>query len=62
MNYLEHNRRAWNHGAMSEGVWARPVDKATIALAQMGTWEVQLTPKISVPKAWLGSLRGNLLA
>ena len=59
MNYVEHNRRAWNHGAMSDSVWARPVDKATIALAQTGTWEVLLTPKTSVPKAWLGSLRGK---
>lgn len=59
MNYLEHNRRAWNHGAMSDSVWARPVDEATIARARAGTWEVLLTPKTPVPKTWLGGLFGK---
>jgi SAM-dependent methyltransferase len=59
MNYLEHNRSVWNHGTMSESVWATPVDEATIARARAGTWEVLLTPKTPVPKAWLGSLAGK---
>jgi SAM-dependent methyltransferase len=59
MNYLEHNRRAWSHGAMSDSVWAQPVDEATIARARSGTWEVVLTPKTPVPKAWFGDLRGK---
>jgi len=59
MNYLEHNRCAWNRGAMSASVWAQPVDEATIARARFGTWEVLLTPKIPVPKAWFGDLPGK---
>jgi len=59
MTYLEHNRRAWNHGAISDSVWARPVDEATIARARAGTWEVLLTPKTPVPKTWFGSLSGK---
>jgi SAM-dependent methyltransferase len=59
MNYLEHNRLAWSHGAMSDSVWAQPVGEATIARARSGTWEVVLTPKTPVPKAWFGDLRGK---
>ena len=59
MNYLEHNRRAWNYGAMADSVWAKPVDEATIARARAGTWEVLLTPKTPVPRAWFGSLDGK---
>ena len=59
MNYLEHNRRAWNQGAMADSVWARPVDEATIARARAGTWEVLLTPKTPVPRAWFGSFVGK---
>lgn len=59
MNYLEHNRRAWNHGAMADSVWARPVDEASITRARAGNWEVLLTPKIPVPRTWFGSLVGK---
>jgi SAM-dependent methyltransferase len=59
MNYLEHNRRAWNNGSMSRSVWARPVDEETIARARAGMWEVLLTPKTPVPKAWFGDLHGK---
>jgi len=59
MNYLDHNRRAWNHGAMADSVWARPVDDAAIARAHAGSWEVLLTPRTPVPRAWFGSLVGK---
>lgn len=56
MNHLEHNRRSWNSGAMSTSVWAQPVDSATIAAARAGRWDVLLTPKTPVPKAWLADV------
>ena len=56
MNYLERNRASWNHGVMSTSVWARPVDEATVAAARAGRWDVLLTPKTPVPKAWLGDV------
>lgn len=59
MNYLDHNRQSWNHGAMSRSVWAQPVDGATIAQARRGVWDLLLTPKTPVPKAWLGEIRGK---
>lgn len=58
-NYLEHNRQSWNQGVMSTSVWAQPVDAATIAAARAGQWQVLLTPKTPVPKAWLGDVRGR---
>lgn len=44
---------------MSTSVWAQPVDKATIDDARDGNWEIFLTPKTPVPKAWLGDIRGK---
>jgi SAM-dependent methyltransferase len=41
---------------MSNSVWARPVDADTMARARAGHWEVLLTPRTPVPKAWLGNL------
>ena len=59
MNYLERNRKSWNVGVMSASAWAQPVDEATIAAARAGRWEVLLTPKIPVPKAWLSDIKGK---
>lgn len=59
MNYLERNRQSWNNGVMSASVWAQPVDEATIAAAQAGRWDVLLTPKTPVPKAWLFDIKGK---
>jgi SAM-dependent methyltransferase len=59
MDYLERNRRSWNDGVMSASVWAQPVDAATIAAARAGHWDVLLTPKTPVPKAWLSGIEGK---
>lgn len=59
MSYLERNRHSWNEGAMSTSVWAQPVDKPTIDAARDGNWEIFLTPKTPVPKAWLADIRGK---
>ena len=44
---------------MADSVWARPVDEATISRARAGTWEVLLTPRTPVPRAWFGSVVGK---
>ncbi|MBL8520043.1 MAG: class I SAM-dependent methyltransferase [Betaproteobacteria bacterium] len=59
MNHLEQNRHSWNAGIMAGSVWAQPVDTQVIAKARAGTWDVWLTPKTPVPKAWLGDVRGK---
>lgn len=59
MNYLERNRRSWNDGVMSASAWAQPVGATTIAAARAGFWDVLLTPKTPVPKAWLSDIRGK---
>jgi SAM-dependent methyltransferase len=59
VNYLDRNRQSWNNGVMSASVWAQPVDGATIAAAKAGQWQVLLTPKTPVPKAWLLDLQGK---
>src|SRR5262245_32723437 len=59
MNYIQHNRRAWNHGPISSSIWAQPVNDGIIARARSGDWEVLLTPKTPVPKAWFDGLPGK---
>lgn len=59
MNVLQHNRLAWNIGAEPLAVWSTPVDSATISAARAGRWQIALTPKLPVPPAWLGDVRGK---
>jgi SAM-dependent methyltransferase len=61
VNHLEHNRRAWNRESRDAGVWSQPVSGAEIAAARAGDWRVILTPKLPVPRAWFGDLRGAKL-
>ena len=57
-----HNRAAWDRQSQSgESPWVQPVDAATIAAARAGSWDVILTPTISVPRAWFGDLKGRRL-
>lgn len=58
-DHLSHNRRAWNRESSSGGPWSRPVDRATIEAARAGRWEVILTPRSPVPRAWFGELAGK---
>ncbi len=44
---------------MSNSVWARPVDEASIALARTGKWNVLLTPKTPVPREWFDGINGK---
>lgn len=59
MGHLAHNRRAWNAESAAGGAWSTPVDSETIARARLGDWQVILTPKVPVPRSWLGDVRGK---
>lgn len=55
----EHNRQGWNQRVAEGDMWTLPVDPETIARARDGDWEVLLTPKKSVPRAWFGEISGK---
>jgi SAM-dependent methyltransferase len=59
MNYLHHNRAAWNQRAAEGHHWSTPVDSQRIARARAGDWDIVLTPKLPVPRAWFGELQGR---
>ena len=60
VDWLEHNRDAWNRESRSgESPWCQPVDELTIAAAHAGQWAVRLTPTVDVPAAWFSGVRGK---
>lgn len=59
MNILEHNRLAWNNEVKNENVWTIPVKKNELEAAASGEYKIVLTPYKSVPKEWLGDIRGK---
>ena len=59
MDYLEHNREAWNRESSAGGEWSIPVSAQTIAAAKGGDWNVILTPLKLVPREWFGDLKGK---
>lgn len=59
MDHLRHNRAVWNRLSREGSVWARPVDAETVARARAGEWQIILTPKLPVPREWLGEVRGR---
>ena len=59
MDYLEHNREAWNRESCAGGEWSIPASAQTIAAAKDGDWSVILTPLKSVPREWFGDLKGK---
>lgn len=59
MDYLEHNRQAWNRESSANGQWSLPVSEHVIAQARLGKWSVVLTPLKFVPISWLGNLDGK---
>jgi len=58
MDYLEHNRRAWNRDSIARERWSVPVSEDVIERARRGDWQVVLTPDTPVPAEWFGALRG----
>ncbi|MDR0219361.1 MAG: class I SAM-dependent methyltransferase [Enterobacteriaceae bacterium] len=55
IDFLTHNRMAWDRQATEQQEWSRPVTSELIAAARKGEWNVHLTPK-ALPKEWLGSI------
>lgn len=49
MDFVVHNREAWNREVEKGSIWAKPVDTATIEEARKGKWSVLLTPTKPVP-------------
>ncbi|RTQ35202.1 class I SAM-dependent methyltransferase [Variovorax gossypii] len=57
VDFLSHNRAAWDRQAAEEREWSRPVSSELIAAARQGDWRVHLTPR-PLPAHWLGDVRG----
>jgi len=58
-NLLEHNRTAWNEEVKKGNQWTIPATKEEIEKAKYGDYEIVLTPYKSVPKEWLGDIKGK---
>lgn len=59
MDFLTHNREAWNKQVEKGNIWTRPVDSRTIEEARKGKWSVLLTPTKPVPSKWFPKLDGK---
>ena len=57
IDFLSHNRAAWDRQATEEREWSRPVSSELIAAARNGDWRVHLTPR-PLPDEWLGDVKG----
>jgi ubiquinone/menaquinone biosynthesis C-methylase UbiE len=57
MNFLEHNRLAWNQEALKGNPWTIPVTKIEIGAAIKGEYKLVLTPYKPIPADWLGDVR-----
>jgi SAM-dependent methyltransferase len=56
MNVREHNRIAWDAQVERGNRWSVPVSDDAIAAARRGAWKIVLTPRKSVPRAWLAGV------
>jgi SAM-dependent methyltransferase len=52
MDVREINRHAWDKESTQGSQWSTPVGPEVIQAARGGTWEVILTPRLPVPRAW----------
>jgi len=59
VDVIERNRRAWNRESAGGGEWSTPVGDDVIEAARRGRFDVILTPRRAVPRAWLGDLAGR---
>jgi len=58
MDFLDYNRRTWD-GLVERGdEWTIPVGPEVIAAARRGDWQIVLTPRRPVPRAWFPPLVG----
>jgi SAM-dependent methyltransferase len=54
-----YNRDAWDRMVSRGTCWTVPVGPDEIADARRGEWQVVLTPRKPVPRAWLGDVCGK---
>lgn len=59
LDVRRHNRDAWDRMVRMGNRWTVPVGPDEIAGARRGEWQVVLTPRKPVPRAWLGDVRGK---
>jgi SAM-dependent methyltransferase len=59
MNFLEHNRTAWNQEVLNGNKWTIPVTKKDIEDAIKGDYQIVLTPHKPIPTEWLGDVRNK---
>jgi SAM-dependent methyltransferase len=59
MDWLEHNRRAWDRESAAGSEWCTPVGPEVIREARAGRWSVALTANRAVPRGWFGELKGK---
>ena len=52
INTLTHNEAAWDHQALLQHDWSKPVSSELIEEAQKGQWAVHITKK-PIPESWL---------
>ncbi len=56
MDFLAHNRAAWNHLVEQNDRWTRPTSSEAIDEARRGKFSIVLTPTIPVPDDWFPPL------
>jgi SAM-dependent methyltransferase len=59
MDYLKHNKAAWNKQVDENNRWTVPVTHDEIENARQGSWQVVLTPWIPVPRQWFGDVKNK---
>ncbi len=60
-NYTEINSKTISRWVDEGWEWGTPIDHETYEKAQLGQWQVLLTPTKPVPREWFGSLAGKSL-
>ncbi|HAQ56269.1 MAG TPA: SAM-dependent methyltransferase [Acholeplasmatales bacterium] len=61
MDWLKHNREAWDHEVKIGNKWTVPVSAAIVDAARKGTAELLLTPTKPMPGDWFPALAGKKL-
>ena len=57
--YQDINSRTIDRWVDEGWEWGKPISHAEYEKAQVGTWDVKLTPVKFVPPRWLGDLKGK---
>jgi SAM-dependent methyltransferase len=57
MDIRAYNRRAWDRCVDKGDPWTIPVSSEIIAAARRGEWQIVLTPRKPVPRAWFPDLK-----